>query len=178
MQHDIYWHAKTRPLYITTLASIGAIAVVGRLLFTFLPNVQPMTVIFLLMTVIFGPISASIVMLISILISSIYHSYGIWVLYQLIAYTCLIWLTNAFMRYEHLHTHRLLYALYAGATGYLYGLMMTLCYAFTVQLTNPLAYYLAGLPFDTYHAVGNFGFYLILTPILTPLLTKIRSQLL
>lgn len=178
MQRDIYWTARKRPLYITTLATISALAVVGRMLFTFLPNVQPMTVIFLWMTVIFGPISASIVMLISLLVSSTHHGYGIWVIHQFIAYSGLIVLTSFVIPSTSLHSRRFLYASFAGLTGYLYGLIMTLCYAFTVQLHQPIAYYIAGLPFDTYHAIGNFFCYLILTPVLAPLLTKIRAQLL
>jgi hypothetical protein len=32
------------------------------------------------------------------------------------------------------------------------------------------AYYIAGIPFDLLHGLGNAGFYLILEPILAPLL--------
>ena len=174
MKQDIYWVARTRPLYITTLAFISALAVVGRWLLTPLPNVQPITVIFILMAVIFGPISSSIVVFVTIIVSSFIHGFGYWVVHQLLAYWIVIWICHIVLR---ANWHWVIQTFFVGVTGYLYGLLMTLLYALTVQLQNPLGYYIAGLYFDTLHAAGNIGFYLILSPVLTPLLLRMRRNL-
>lgn len=56
--------------------------------------------------------------------------------------------------------------------GILYGFLISLVQAPFFGIQNFLVYYASGIPFDTLHAAGNIGFYLILAPILFPLLRK------
>ena len=54
--------------------------------------------------------------------------------------------------------------------AYVYGIVIQLgTYSYT---GNFIAYYLASLPFDTLHAIGNIGFAIILTPILQRILPR------
>ncbi|MDO4431839.1 MAG: ECF transporter S component [Aerococcaceae bacterium] len=177
--HDIFWKVKHQAFYITVIAMISAVAIVGRSVFTFLPNVKPITVIFLMVTVIFGLVSGLLVMFVTIVATSIQHGFGIWVAHQLIAYAILLGITRALWRRTSLtHPQKFPFIIWCGIVGYLYGILMTIAHAVTVQLANPFPYYLNGLWFDTYHAFGNIGFAIILVPVLTPILTKIRTQLL
>lgn len=177
MKYDIYWKHRTHPLYLVSLALISAIAIVGRSLFTFLPNIQPITVIFLLVTVIFGTISGNIVVFLTIMLSSIQHGFGPWVIHQLVAYGLLTLLNGILLSPTILIKRRVLCIVWAGLSGYLYGIVISMAYALSIQMSNPLAYYIAGIPFDTYHAIGNVGFYIILTPLLLPLLKKVRHRI-
>src|SRR5699024_12096450 len=68
----------------------------------------------------------------------------------------------------------------------IYGVFIRYLYVFIISLTTYQVtgkfwpYYLAGLPFDTYHAIGNAVFIALLYPLITYLLrnyAKHRFQL-
>src|SRR5690625_6023214 len=55
--------------------------------------------------------------------------------------------------------------IYSIGAGYLYGLIISLT---TYQITGKFwPYYLAGLPFDTNHAIGNAVFIILLYPMIS-----------
>lgn len=64
----------------------------------------------------------------------------------------------------------ILFTVFSFLAAYIYGLIVNLG-TFTYA-GNFIAYYLAGIPFDSMHAIGNVGFMLVLYPILTKLLKK------
>ena len=65
-----------KPLFsvreLTYLALTTALAVVGRLSFQFIPNVQPMTVIFLILALQLGFMRSWLVAILSVLITNFY----------------------------------------------------------------------------------------------------------
>ncbi len=66
--------------------------------------------------------------------------------------------------------NRLSFALYAACFGLVYGFIISIFYVVTYHMPNFWAYYLQGFPFDLAHALGNFVFYMILEPILAPII--------
>ncbi len=63
-------------------------------------------------------------------------------------------------------------AIFSFFMGYVFGIVVSLE---QLMLGGPalyIVYYTAGLLFDTFHAVGNFFFYLICAPILMKVLKK------
>ena len=67
-------------------------------------------------------------------------------------------------------------ALYAFLMGYVFGFVVPLE---QLIIGGPVwfgIYYAQGLLFDTFHAVGNFVFYLLCAPILMRLFKKEMSQ--
>lgn len=150
---------------------------VSRLVFQFLPNVQPVTVILLLITMLLGMKDGLIVSLLSVVISNINLGLGVWTLAQITSFSIIIILTgliNRYVSFERLPFFGMV--LYAGLTGYIYGFIISAVQAPFFGIQNFWAYYLSGLPFDTLHAVGNSGFYLILAPILIPLIKKLMKS--
>ena len=75
---------------IAYLALLVAASVVGRTLFQPLPNVQPMTAIFLLVALYLGCVRGLIVALLSLLITNFYMGMGIWTIAQAVSYTVVI----------------------------------------------------------------------------------------
>ena len=56
--------------------------------------------------------------------------------------------------------------------GYVFGIVVSLEQLMLGGPSLYIVYYMAGLLFDTFHAVGNFCFYLIRAPILMKVLKK------
>ncbi|MGD1419415.1 cobalamin ECF transporter, partial [Enterococcus faecium] len=75
---------------ITTLALFSAACIVGRILFTWIPNVQPMTAILLLLAFYGSYTDALIVTLVSLLGTNLYLGMGSWTISQLIAFSSIV----------------------------------------------------------------------------------------
>ncbi|MFL2100632.1 ECF transporter S component [Desemzia sp. FAM 23989] len=161
--------------HIALLGILTTLCYISRLLFQFLPNVQPVTVILLLITLTLGTRDGLIVAILSILISNINLGLGVWTIAQIASFTVIILLTGSLT----ILVPRIPFVgmiLYAGLTGYIYGFVISAVQAPFFGIQNFWAYYLAGLPFDTMHALGNSGFYFILAPILVPIMNKFLKK--
>ncbi|HLR80008.1 MAG TPA: ECF transporter S component [Bacillota bacterium] len=154
---------------ITLLAFLAALAVVGRAIFSFLPNIQPVTSIIIICGIVLGPVAAILLALLTTFLSNMILGMGIWTIWQVIAWALIGFLSGMIGKYS---TKLPLYIIvsFSFMSGYIYGLIISLT---TYQVTGKfLPYYVAGLPFDTYHAVGNAIFMVLLYPFVSYLLRK------
>jgi len=159
---------------LSLLAIFTALCFVGRILFQFIPNVQPMTAVLLIITLNFGTVNGLLVTIGSVFLSNIYLGMGPWTLFQIITYTIIIGITGllrpVYKRQNILS--KVFFVLFAAFAGFIYGFIISV---FNVQLfgmSNFWVYYAQGLPYDFMHALGNAGFFLALEPIIGPLLRK------
>lgn len=146
---------------LTRLALLVAACVVLRTAFQWVPNVQPISAIFLILVSLLGLTSAILVAIMTMVVTGIYMGFGYWVAFQCLAY--FIILVGMRFLVGRPFWFRSIYAL---LSGYLYGLIMSLLYNLFWGLGHFWAYYLSGLFFDSLHAVSNFVFYLVLFPVL------------
>lgn len=170
---------KSKPLSIqrmTLLAMMTTLCQVSRLVFQFLPNVQPVTVILIILTLSLGISDGMIVAVLSIFISNITLGMGVWTLAQMISFVFLVLLTGLVVKPFFTRIPFVFMVFYAVLSGYLYGFIISLVQAPFFGIQNIWVYYISGLPFDTLHAIGNGGFYLILAPILFPLLKRFTEK--
>lgn len=150
---------------IAVLSLMVAACTVGRLMFQFIPNVQPMTALFLIITWQLGISRGLLVNLLSILITNLFLGMGIWTVSQILSFSMIIIIAGFLGKVAIFRRFLWLQILYSVFAGYFYGFIISIIDTQVYGLTNFWAYYLAGLPFDTAHALGNGGFYLILAPV-------------
>lgn len=161
---------------ITLLAFMTALCQVSRQLFQILPNVQPVTVILIILTLTLGIMDALIVAVLSIILSNVTLGMGVWTIAQIVSFCGIVLITGVIIKPFYNKIPFGFMILYAGFTGYLYGFLISLVQAPFFGIQNFWVYYASGIPFDTMHAAGNSGFYLIVAPILFPLLRKFLSK--
>lgn len=155
---------KSRTYALTRIALLTTLVSVGRLSFSFLPNVQPMTVLLICITLYYGWKDGLAVSLLSVLITNMYLGMGPWTLAQLASYTALIGMTSLLEdSYEKIPLP--LMQVYVGFLGLLYGLVISLVQAPFYGWNIFIPYYLSGLPYDVLHAIGNVVFFALLYPI-------------
>lgn len=159
---------------IALLALLTAMSTVGRLMFAlpFLPNIQPMTAIFIIIALNIGIPDSLIVSLLSMLLTNLFLGMGPWTMMQILSFAAVIILTGAlkvFYRFGNIK-RRFFFAIWAFIVGFIYGFVISYLNFHLYGLSNFLVYYLNGLPFDLMHGLGNFGFFLILEPILVPII--------
>lgn len=160
---------------MSLIAILSSLSFVGRMMFSFLPNVQPTTVIILIVAMYLGTYDGWLVAITSILISNLYLGMGVWTLAQMVAFSALILMVhlckimNIGMRY---------YPFIALISGLFYGLIISLVQAPFFGWISFFPYWLSGLPYDFNHAIGNYLFFIILHPPLSKILKRQRSRLL
>ncbi|WP_430785484.1 ECF transporter S component [Virgibacillus flavescens] len=164
---------KINTYKLTLIALLAALSVVGRITFSFIPNVQPVTAIIIICGIFLGPIAAITLSVLTTFLTNMILGMGIWTIWQIIAWA-LIGLTSGLIgKYRKKHSIFLL-TVYAVCCGYFYGLILSLN-SFTIS-GDFLPYYLAGLPFDTAHAIGNGIFIVLLYPIISFFFKKYASK--
>ena len=172
-----YSHSAFSVHRIALLGLLTALCSVSRIVFQFLPNVQPVTVILISITLKMTMTDGWIVAILSILLTNLQMGLGVWTIAQIFSFSALILVTGLIIRPFFNRIPFWLMGVYSGFTGYLYGFLISAVQAPFFGITNFWPYYLAGIPFDTFHAIGNTVFYFILTPFLFPLLKKFSSSI-
>ncbi|PQZ40007.1 ECF transporter S component [Bacillus sp. MYb209] len=158
---------------IVIIAMMVSLTVVGRMMFTFIPNVQPVTTLIIIITLVMGIQYGVVVGVLSILLSNLVLGLGLWTIPQIIGYLVINLLTGFIIRPLFEKIPHILLSIYAAFIGMLYGFILSLCQVPIYGLKYFWMYYITGIPFDMYHALGNFCFYFILAPVLIPLLYKL-----
>lgn len=149
---------------LTRLASLCAICVITRISFNVIPNVQILSDIILILAINDRLDESLIVNAVTMVITSFYLGFGYWVIFQVIdfgilaALNCIIF--NKFM----LKRSDLNKAIMLGASGFLYGLLITLMQVFLVSGNKFtfMALYASSIPFDINHMIGNVAIYFLL----------------
>ncbi|WP_138416888.1 ECF transporter S component [Aquibacillus sediminis] len=158
---------------LTLIAVLASLAVVGRLFFQFVPNVQPVTSIIIICGFYLGPVSGIMLAFLSTYLSNLILGMGIWVVWQLVGWTLIGCISGWIGRFSFTYPLHLL-ILFGICSGYMYGFIVSLANYSIAGKFWP--YYLAGLPYDTYHAIGNGVFIAILFPVITKIFHRYRQN--
>lgn len=158
---------------LTLIAILASLAVAGRYVFVFWPNVQPVTAIIIICGVLLGPGEAIVLAILVTFLSNMLLGMGIWTVWQIISWGIIGLLAGIIGKF----TKRIpLYALilFGLFSGYFYGFIISLT---TYQVSGKFwPYYLLGLPFDTNHAIGNAVFIGLLYPIIKVLIQRYAND--
>lgn len=161
---------------ISLLAILTALVTVGRLVFALpvLPNIQPMTALIILITLTVGVLDGLVLAVLSMLLTNMILGMGPWTILQITAFVVIILLTGLFkIGYRYgTFKNRLIFSTWSLLAGFVYGLVVTFLSFHLYGMSHFLVYYINGLPFDILHAIGNFVFFLILEPIIVPIIHK------
>lgn len=169
--------SKFSPQKLALLALLTATCVVGRLSFVFIPNVQPMTAILLLLAFYCSLEDALLVGLLSLLITNLYLGMGPWTLSQMVAFGGVILVFHLLGKMSFFKKFLFLQGLLAFFMGLLYGFLVSQMEVFIYHLPSFWGYYLQGVSFDLLHSLGNFGFYFLLYPVFVRyFLPRLKNQ--
>ena len=163
---------------ISLIALLSTLAYVGRILFAWIPNVQPITVILLIITLEIGLVEGILTASLSMFLSNIFLGMGPWTLHQIaiviLIFSCLKPLWRQTWKQPLLKLA--FFTIMAGLTGYIYGFVISILSVYFYHIPKFWVYYLQGLPFDTLHALGNIGFWIILSPLLPRIIQKYQHK--
>ncbi len=158
---------------IALLGMLIALCVVGRIAFSSVPNVQPVTAIIIICAFWMGPLAGVILAVGTTFATNLVLGTGMWTFTQIFAWSVIGLLSGAIGIWLKKIPVFIL-SLYAGLCGLFFGLVFSI-QNMVIGGFPFLPYYLAGLPFDINHAIGNVVFFIVLYPILSRLLNEKAS---
>ncbi|MUK87239.1 ECF transporter S component [Ornithinibacillus sp. L9] len=154
---------------LTLIALLAAIAVVGRITLSFIPNIQPVTAMIIICGILLGPVAAILLALLTTFLSNMLLGMGIWTIWQIVSWS-IIGIASGVLGNFFRNIPIYIIVIFSIISGYFYGFIISLT---QYQITGKfLPYYLAGLAFDTNHAIGNALFIILFYPIFTYFLKR------
>ncbi|MGG6797328.1 UNVERIFIED_CONTAM: ECF transporter S component [Streptococcus canis] len=146
---------------MSRVAIMSALCFVLRMAFSSLPNVQPVTAIFLGYLLYFGLAEVILVMMLCLFLSAFLLGFGPWVFWQITCFglVLLLWRFVFFPLSQQLSKYQLVcQSLLAALCGLLYGVLIDTCFAYVYSMPW-WSYVLAGMPFDIAHALSTLLFF-------------------
>lgn len=162
----------TKVKEIALISILAAVNIASRIYLQFLPNFKPVTSIIIIAVMLFGLAFGVKLAVVTTIVSNLFLGMGTWTFFQILAWVTICLLTDVFVgiiRKRNKEPHILTMAIFAFVMGYVFGIIVSLEQLMIGGFGLYIVYYLAGLLFDTFHAVGNFVFYLLCAPILMKL---------
>ena len=151
---------------------LGAILLVGQIALAPLPNIEIVSVLVVLFTLVLGKYVAY-TLSVFILLEGLVYGFGLWWFSYLYIWTILAIITFFFRKMES----SLGWALICGFYGLLFGTLTSFPTFILSGFAVGVAYILSGIPFDLIHAVANFLLAFLLLPVLRKLLEKLTYAL-
>ena len=157
------------------IALLAAVASATRVLFAALPNIQPVTLLILMIGLHLGARRATAVAMLTALISNMALGHGPWTFYQALAWACVgssaAVLRPLLVNWDGTKVRIGTMAVLAFIWGFLFDWIVSLSALALYQSFEAfLTFIIAGLIFDALHAVGNVMFTIWLAPSLHHLL--------
>ena len=157
---------------IALFGMLGALTFGAKVAMSGLPNIEPVSLMVMLFAVVFGwkglyPVSLYVLM------EVLLYGINLWNINYLYVWTVLFVAAMAMRRLQN----PLWWALLSGVFGMAFGLLCSLVYVFIGGFDYACRWWLAGLPFDVPHAIGNFVIALVLFVPMRKLLTKLYSRM-
>lgn len=157
------------------IALLAAVASATRVLFAALPNIQPVTLLILMIGLHLGARRATAVAMLTALISNMALGHGPWTFYQALAWACVgssaAVLRPLLVNWDGTKVRIGTMAVLAFIWGFLFDWIVSLSALALYQSFEAfLTFIIAGLIFDALHAVGNVLFTIWLAPSLHHLL--------
>lgn len=178
------WYERTQPgsRMLALVATLAALAALGRIAFAPLPNVKPTTDIVLIAGLALGAAPGFVVGAVAALASNLVFGQGPWTPWQMVAWGLCGVLGALLARASGRDIGRVPLAAACGVAGLLFGAIMDLSTWITYgagqqTLDTYWAISATSLPFNLAHAAGNVAFALAFGPVLVRALLRYRDRL-
>lgn len=162
---------SNKTIHIVTMGVLSAILLTGQLGMAFLPNIEPVSTLIILYTLVYKrqvfPIIYTFVLL-----EGIIFGFGIWWASYLYIWSILVLIVLVCHKIDS----AVLWVIISGAFGLLFGALCAIPYLISGGLGAAFAYWSAGIPYDILHCCGNFVLTLVLYKPLLRLLKHLHEM--
>lgn len=162
-----------KAIYIVTMGLLSALLLLGQIVMAPLPNIEPVTLLIIIYTLIYRKKVFYIIYTFALLEGLVY-GFGLWWGNYLYVWTILALLVLAMSKNESV----IVWSLFAGAYGLCFGALCSIPYFISGGVGAGLAYWIEGIPFDILHCAGNVVIMLVMfKPVYTVIARMHAMQL-
>lgn len=158
---------------LVRIALLGAILVTAQVALSFIPNVELVSLLILVTTLVFGK-DALYAIIVFVLVEGLIWGFGIWWFGYLYIWPILYFLITFLKKYNK-ENDFVFWAFVLGFFGLAFGALYAVSYI-PVSFSYALTYWFAGVPFDLIHGIGNVILTLIIGKTLYKVLIKIKAM--
>ncbi len=161
-----------------TIREVVLFGVLGALMFALqvvmspLPNIEPVSLLVMLLAVVFGWKSLYAIY-VFVAMEILFYGFSLWNVYYLYVWTILA-VAAIFMRKME---HPVGWALLSAVFGLMFGALCGIVDVFIGGIPYAISKWVSGILFDVTHCVGNFVMALLLFAPLRKLLTRLNNKL-
>ena len=163
---------KSRLISLCLMAMMGTLLVVSKEALAFLPNVELVSLLTILFTLVFGKRTVG-ALAVFLLLEGVLYGFGTWWVMYLYIWPLLALLTWLFRWMKHAWQ----WAIFSGLYGLAFGTLCSLFYLPVGGLKMVIAWIISGLTFDLVHAGGTFLLALLLYHPLRKALDQLEKRL-
>lgn len=146
---------KTRELVI--MGVLTAIVFLGQVVWSFLPNVELVTLLFIIYALVFGK-KVFPMIYVFVLLEGIFYGFGLWWVNYLYVWTVQACITLAFRKEKSV----IFWSILSGIYGITFGALCAIPYFFMGGPSSAFAYWVSGVAFDVPHCIANVILCLVL----------------
>lgn len=158
---------------ITLIAILSASITASKLALSFIPNVELVTLLFMIYAVVFGVRKSLFVSIIFTTTEIFIYGFSTWLLVYFFIWPMLILITSLI---KNKVTSEYGYAVLAGIFGYIFGIFFAISESFFYGLAYGWTYWIKGIPFDLIHGTSNFIIVLMLYKPIKNLLMQLKRS--
>ena len=158
---------------ITLIGILSASITASKLALSFIPNVELVTLLFMVYTVVFGIRKSLFISVIFTITEIFIYGFSTWLLVYFIIWPMLILITGLG---ESKVKSEYGYALIGGVFGYSFGAFFAVFESIFYGLAYGWAYWIKGIPFDLIHGTSNFIVIVMLYKPLLNILMKLKTS--
>ncbi|MDD2502529.1 MAG: hypothetical protein PHP79_03325 [Clostridia bacterium] len=144
---------------IVLVGLLSAVTTAGKLALSFIPNVEIVTLFFILFAVVLGMKHSLFIAVIFVTTDILIYGFSTWVLGYYLVWPLLVVITSLLSKKINSEYG---YAIIGGLFGLFFGLFFAINESFFYGPAYGLAYWINGLTFDLIHGVSNFVIVLLL----------------
>ena len=152
---------------------LGALLFVLKFAMSSLPNIEPVSLLLISYTIVFG-IKVLYPLAIYILLEITIYGFGFWSIGYLYIWFVLVIVVTAIHKISN-NKNPFLWALISGIFGLIFGALYIPLYIVSGGFTFAITWWISGLPYDIIHCVSNFVLCMILFKPITNTLLKLKE---
>ena len=146
---------KTRELVV--MGVLTAIVFVGQIAMGFLPNIEVVTLLFIIYTLVFGKKVFFMIYAFAIL-EGFFYGFGMWWINYMYVWSIQAVITLLFRKQDSV----VFWSILSGFYGISFGALCAIPYLFMGGISAAFAYWVAGVAYDITHCIGNVIICLVL----------------
>ena len=153
---------------------LGALTFALKLIMAPLPNIEPVSLLLIVYTIVFG-FKAMYPLIIYVILEILTYGFGIWSVGYIYIWAIFVIIIRSIYSIK-CSLNTILWATISGLYGLIVGMLYIPLYVITSDTTTAIVWWISGIPYDITHSISNFIICLIMFKPITNLFFALNRR--